>query len=484
MPQPGWYPSPNDPEKLTFWDGAQWTGQTMDRTAAAQPEQPLSRRALREQRSEGISMALPMWDAKQERPTHLPAPESEVEAGADEGGFTLGDGTVVEPVTPEAMPHPYVFDSPEPEPPADDVDDLYAALQVTPEEAGETVAATSRQFSELAEGLRSEWSDDSQAVYEAASVAFQQEAAHVYEPVPTEAPSYPEAVVPIPTVVEPLPTVVEPLPTVVEPVATEPSVIPSEPLPGFQMPRPSLDDAVVVDTSVWGNAAPEPSDDARDDDFDAALGVAPLKKRVSRANREKSAPRATEPLLERNREPAARQAVAPRSKAGRLAFLSARGMKSGLVTAVVGLVVALGALTAVPAALDPTPAGGAVQAGEQRATAQVRELNMDIDGYCHPTVEVPTGFGSFEVLALKLHELNTACPVKVGESVTVYYEPNSGGDARYVRAGTVPVDLIMWSVFGIGFLAAAWGALRGWSVWKDVRIPLVTPKAQPSATLA
>lgn len=469
MPQPGWYPSPNDPEKLAFWDGAQWTGQMMDRTAVAQPERPLSRRSLREQRSEGISMALPMWDARQERPTHLPAPESEVEAGADEGGFTLGDGTVVEPVDPEAMPHPYVFDLPEPEPPGEDVDDLYAALQVTPEEA-EEVVVTTRPSSEPTEEGRRGWDEGAQAVYEAASTVFPREAVQAYEPVPTEAPAYPEVSVPIPTVTEP--------------VATETAAAASEPLPGFQMSRPSLDDAAVVDTSVWGNAAAEiPSDDAHDDDLDAALGVASPKKKLGRVKREKPAPRATEPLLERNREPVTRQSAAPKTKAGRFSFLGARGMKSGLITAVVGLVVALGALTAVPAALDPTPAGGAVQAGEQRATAQVRELNMDIDGYCHPTVEVPTGFGSFEVLALKLHELNTACPVKVGESVTVYYEPNSGGDARYVRAGTVPVDLIMWSVFGIGFLAAAWGALRGWSVWKGVRIPLVTPKAQQPATL-
>lgn len=428
-------------------------------------------------------MALPMWDARQERPTHLPAPESEVEAGADEGGFTLGDGTVVEPVDPEAMPHPYVFDSPEPEPPVEDVDDLYAALQVTPEEA-EEVVVTTRPFSELAEEGRRGWGEDTQAVYGAASAAFQREAVQAYEPVPTEAPTYPEISVPIPTVVTPFPTVAEPLPTVAEPVVTETPAVASEPLPGFQMPRPSLDDAAVVDTSVWGNAATEiSSDDAHDDDFDAVLGVASPKKKLGRVKREKPVPRATEPLLERNREPVTRQSVAPKTKAGRFSFLGARGMKSGLITVVVGLVVALGALTAVPAALDPTPAGGAVQAGEQRATAQVRELNTDIDGYCHPTVEVPTGFGSFEVLSLKLHELNTACPVKVGESVTVYYEPNSGGDARYVRAGTVPVDLIMWSVFGIGFLVAAWGALRGWSVWKGVRIPLVTPKAQPPATL-
>lgn len=482
MPQPGWYPSPNDPEKLALWDGAQWTGQTMDRTAVAQPESPLSRRALREQRSEGISMALPVWDARQESPTHLPAPESEVEAGADEGGFTLGDGTVVEPVHPEAMPNPYVFDSPEPEAPADDVDDLYAALQVTPEEAEEVVGVT-HPFGELADEARSGWSDDAHAVYGAASAVFQGEAARVYEPVPTEAPTYPEVATPIPTVVAPTPTIVEPIPTVIEPMAAETPAVASEPLPGFQVPRPSLGDATVVDTSVWGSQAGElPADETRDDDFDAALGVASPKK-LGRVKREKPAPRATEPLLERNREPVTRQSAAPKTKAGRFSFLGARGMKSGLITAVVGLVVALGALTAVPAALDPTPAGGAVQAGEQRATAQVRELNMDIDGYCHPTVEVPTGFGSFEVLALKLHELNTACPVKVGESVTVYYEPNSGGDARYVRAGTVPVDLIMWSVFGIGFLAAAWGALRGWSVWKGVRIPLVTPKAQQPATL-
>lgn len=476
MPQPGWYPSPNDPEKLAFWDGAQWTGQTMDRTAVTQPEQPLSRRALREQRSEGISMALPMWDARQESPTHLPAPESEVEAGADEGGFTLGDGTVVEPVNPEAMPHPYVFDSPEPEAPADDVDDLYAALQVTPEEAEEVAGAT-RTFSELADEARSGWSDDAHAVYGAASATFQQEAARVYEPVPTEAPTYPE-------VATAIPTVVAPIPTVVEPVATETPAVASEPLPGFQMPRPSSDDATVVGASVWGSSVDEPTaDEERDDDFDAALGVASPKKKLSRMKREKPKPRATEPLLERNREPAVRRTAPSAPKAGRFDFLGARGMKSGLITAVVGLVVALGALTAVPAVLDPTPAGGAVQAGEQRATAQVRELNIDIDGYCHPTVEVPTGFGSFEVLGLKLHELNTACPVKVGESVTVYYEPNSGSDARYVREGAVPVDLIMWSVFGIGFLAAAWGALRGWGVWKDVRIPLVTPKPQPPATL-
>ncbi len=455
MPQPGWYPAPNDPTKLSFWDGVQWTGQTMDKPSGALPsDQPLSRRALREQRGEGVAMAFPIWDNRQETPERLPAPESAIEAGAETGGFELGDGAVVEPVDPQEMPVPYVFDNPVPEP----ADDLYAALQVTPEEL-EQSEATQPQG----------WMSDAQAVYTAPETP--------QYPVATEGPQYPTVAAPVPTEAPQYPTSMEPIPTVEEPVASELLPVASEPLPEASEPVPS----------VWGSApAAEPDSATTDDDFDAALGVTPEPKRPWRTKREKSAPRSTQPMLERNREPAPSEPVAiPKAvKSGRLLeAVKTLGVRSGLITAVAGLVVALGALTAVPAVLDPVPAGGAVQSGEQRATAQVRELNVDIDGYCHPTVEVPTGLGSFEVLGLKLHELNTACPVKVGESVTVYYEPNSGGEARYVRAGEVPVDTIMWSLFGLGMLAAAWGSLRVWTIWKGVRVPMVTPKAEAPATL-
>lgn len=466
MPQPGWYPSPDDAATLAFWDGARWTGETMDKPVSADP--PLSRRELRARRDRGVAAATPVWDSQPDAPAHLPAPESRVEAGADEGGFTLGDGTVVEPVDPQEMPHPYVFDSPEPVAPAAPADDLYAALHVTPEEIE---APAPGSFDEYAAERKSNWSSDAQAVYDVANRAFSAEveqAPRAFEPVPTEAPQYPTVSAPVLTESPTFPTVSSPIPTAAQSV-------PSEPLPVFNMPRPSIEDSVTVDTSVWAS-----SDGGGDDsDFDAVLGVEEPK----RPKREKSAPRSSEPLLERNREtPKARPARTP-SGDSRLTFLQRAGLRSGFVALVVGLLVALGGMFAVPALLDPVPAGGPVQSGEQRATAVVRELNVDVDGYCHPTVEVPTGLGSFEVLGLKLHELNTACPVKVDESVTVYYSPNSGDEARYVRAGAVPVDLIMWSVFGAGMLVVAWGAVRSWATWKGVRIPLVTPKPQPPATL-
>jgi hypothetical protein len=429
-------------------------------------------------------MAAPLWDARQERPTHLPAPETSIEAGADEGGFALGDGTLVEPVDPQDMPHPYVFDSPEPETPAP-VDDLYAALQVTPEEREVTGA---RPFAEVAAEAREGWSDDAKAVHAAASQVFADEAARMAAPVvetpavPTAAPTYPTVAPPTPTETDAFPTVLAPIPTVSEPIATQAPTFPSEELPAFRMPKPDMEDSVLVDTSVWDTPT---ADTPPDDDFDTVLGVKEPTRKPKRVKREKTKARSTEPLLERNveeRQPRERAAKSLQSGTW-VARLTQRGARSGLIAVAVGLVLALSGLFAVPALLDPTPAGGAVQSGEQRAAAVVRELNMDVDGYCHPTVEVATGFGSFEVLALKLHELNTACPVKVGESVTVYYAPNTGTDARYVRAGEVPVDIIMWSVFGLGIAAAAWGALRLWSMWKGVRIPLVTPKPEEPATL-
>lgn len=469
MPQPGWYPSPEDPAKLAFWDGAQWTGQTMDRPSE-QPAQPVSRRALRERRDEGASMALPQWGFPQ-------APEADNVAPAEQ------PKDAVQEQSPVAD--------------AGDVDDLYAALEITPEEPTAAASYSDAQavytpepelpgtsFEDYSAGVKEGWSSDAQAVYDAAQTAFRTEVTEAYPAVATEAPSYPEVYEPVPTQSPVYPEALAPYPTVSEPVSTEAS----QPLPAFEMPRPSMDDSALVDTSVWSSAPIVTSEPAEvspsdeNDEFDTVLGVKPLKK-FSRSKKEKAAPRASEPLLERNKvAPAPKSPKPPREKKTDSLFQLA-GIRSGLVTAAVGLVVALGSLTAVPMLLDPTPAGGAVQEGEQRATAQVRELNVDIDGYCHPTVEVPTGLGSFEVLSLKLPELNTACPVKVGESVTVYFEPNSGADARYVRAGVVPVDLIMWSAFGIGFLVAAWGALRTWCVWKRVRIPLVTPKSDEPATL-
>lgn len=465
MPQPGWYPSPEDPAKLAFWDGAQWTGQTMDRPSE-QPAQPVSRRALRERRDEGISMALPQWGFSQ-APEVDNASLAEQPENAAQAQFPAAD--------------------------AGDVDDLYAALEVTPEESTAVTSYSDAQavytpepelpgtsFDDYSAGVREGWSSDAQAVYDTAKAAFQAEVPAVA----TESPSYPEAYEPVPMQSPAYPEVLAPYPTVAEPIATETP----EPLPAFEMPRPSMDDSILVDTSVWSSApvsASEPaeaSSSEENDEFDTVLGVKPLKK-FSRPKKEKSTPRASEPLLERNKVTPAPKAPKPPREKKTASLFQLAGIRSGLIAAAVGLVVALGSLTAVPMLLDPTPAGGAVQEGEQRATAEVRELNVDIDGYCHPTVEVPTGLGSFEVLSLKLPELNTACPVKVGESVTVYFEPNSGADARYVRAGVVPVDLIMWSAFGIGFLVAAWGALRTWGVWKRVRIPLVTPKSDEPATL-
>jgi len=378
-----------------------------------------------------------------------------------------------------------------------DVDDLYAALEITPEEPTAVTSYSDAQavylpepelpgtsFDDYSAEVREVWSSDAQAVYDTVQTAFQTEVTEAYPAVATEAPSYPEVYEPVPTQSPVYPEVPAPYPTVSEPVSTEAP----QTLPAFEMPQPSMDDAALVDTSVWSSAPVtesepvEKSSSEENDEFDTVLGVKPLKK-FARPKKEKAAPRSSEPLLERNKvAPAQKAPKPPREKRASSLFQMA-GMRSGLIAAAVGLVVALGSLTAVPMLLDPTPAGGAVQEGEQRATAEVRELNVDIDGYCHPTVEVPTGLGSFEVLSLKLPELNTACPVKVGESVTVYFEPNSGADARYVRAGVVPVDLIMWSVFGIGFLVAAWGALRMWGVWKRVRIPLVTPKSVEPATL-
>lgn len=294
-----------------------------------------------------------------------------------------------------------------------------------------------------AEAVPGEPDDSSQGIDETADPVF--------NPVPTEAPSYPEILEPVPTVIEPIPTVLDPVPTVIEPISTETLLASDSLLPDSEEAKP--------EGSVWGMAEHEERDDA---DFDAVLGVeVPNDKPTVKSKPAKKRVPQDADVVRRPR----------------------RGIASGFATAVAGLVLAFGALTVVPPLLDPTPAGGAVQAGEQRATAQVQELNTDLDGYCHPTVAVANGFGTPEVLSLKLAELNTVCPVTVGESVTVYYEPGSGNDARYVRAGAIPVDLIMWSVFGIGFAVATWGALRLWGTWMRVRIPLVTPREKPPATL-
>lgn len=427
MPQPGWYPSPDDPAKLAFWDGAKWTGETMDDPSSAPA---LSRRELRLRRSEeaeGASMAFPTWEQRPEaaqvqpEPVHVPE-ATPIEAVAEVAGYTLGDGTVVEPVNPVEAPQPYIFDEPLP-------DDLAAALDVAsePEPQVEVFAGP--------------------------------------EPlvvVPTEAVQYP-------TVASPVPTEVVQYPTVAEPVPTEAVVYPTvvEPLPsaGFTLP---------VDDSAWSRDDEPVTVEGTDDEFDAVLGVKPAKVKKEKAPKEPREKRVRERKTKLESDDADELlAASPKSEKG----WRQRGVKSGLVVAVIGIVLALVGILLVPALLDPTPAGGAVQAGEQRASAVVRELNVDVDGYCHPTVEVATGFGSFEVLALKLHELNTACPVKIGEQVTVYFEPNSGDDARYVRAGTIPVDLIMWSVFGAGMLGVAWGLLRAWATRKNMSIPLVTLKS-------
>lgn len=356
MSQPGWYPSPDSPEKLAFWDGAQWTGELMDQPVVS--ETPiLSRRELRLRRAEeggAATMAFPTWEQRS-------TPESEpTPAVAEAIDFA--------PELPDDLPAPPTF----------------------------------------------------------------------IEPVPTEASVFPTVAEPAPTEMMPEPTEVVAFPTVAEPIPTV-----TEPM-------------AVADLAESG------------DEFDAVLGVEPKAKKVR-------GPKTKEPKVKRVREPKVKEPKSPDKSDAK--GQKKPGVKSGLIVAVIGLVVALVGILLVPALLDPTPAGGAVQPGENRATAIVRELNMDVDGYCHPVVEVPTGFGSFEVLALQLHELNTACPVKVGESATVYFVPGSGEPARYVTAGSVPVDLIMWSLFGVGMGAAAIGILRAWATRKGLAIPLVTPKA-------
>lgn len=369
-------------------------------------------------------MAFPTWEQRPEpaqaqpEPVHVPE-ATPIEAVAEVAGYTLGDGTVVEPVNPVAMPQPYFFEEPLP-------DDLTAAL----EEAAEP-----------------------EPQVEQAPLVVEQ------YPVPTEAVQYPAVASPVPTEAVQYPTVLEPVPT--EAVAY-PTVV--EPLPsaGFTLP---------ADESSWLRDDEPVTVEGTDDEFDAVLGVKPAK--APRAKKEKDPKEPRERKAKPETDGDELLAVAPKNEKG----WRQRGVKSGLIVAVIGIVLALVGILLVPALLDPTPAGGAVQAGEQRASAVVRELNVDVDGYCHPTVEVATGFGSFEVLALKLRELNTACPVKIGEQVTVYFEPNSGDDARYVRAGTVPVDLIMWSLFGVGMLGVTWGLLRAWATRKNMSIPLVTLKS-------
>lgn len=153
------------------------------------------------------------------------------------------------------------------------------------------------------------------------------------------------------------------------------------------------------------------------------------------------------------------------------------GFRGAVIGMAAGLALIVGGLFGIPALLDPTPAGGPVTAGEVRTAAEVREVSMDEDGYCYPTVVVSTGLGSGEARALKLRELNTACPVKVGETVTVYYSPQDvESPARYVMDGEMPVDLIMWSVVGLGGLAFVWGALRYWSGKSGHRVKFVSAK--------
>lgn len=145
-------------------------------------------------------------------------------------------------------------------------------------------------------------------------------------------------------------------------------------------------------------------------------------------------------------------------------FTDVPGFRGAAIGVAAGLALIAGGLFGVPALLDPMPAGGPVAAGEVRASAEVREVSLDEDGFCYPTVVVSTGVGSGEARALKLRELNTACPVKVDEVVTVYFSPqDTEAPARYVADGEVPVDIIMWSVVGIGALAAIWGSLRYWA---------------------
>lgn len=434
MPQPGWYPSPDDPAKLAFWDGAKWTGETMDKPSSAPA---LSRREIRLRRAEeneGAAMAFPTWEQRPEEPQAQPEPvhipeATPIEAVAEVAGYTLGDGTVVEPVNPVAAPHPYIFDEPLP-------DDLAEALEEAAEPEPE-VEVVLRPYVDIREEAAVGWSEDTVRVREAAAQMFQEQ-----YPVPTESVTYP-------TVVEPVPTEAPQYPTVIEPVPTESPAIPTVAAP------------IVADESAWlQDDEPVVVVEGTDEDFDAVLGVKPAKEK-----------RAKTPKTKTVKTKTPKEKVEPEAKEP-----SRSGVRSGLIVAAVGLVLALIGILLVPALLDPTPAGGPVQPGENRASAIVRELNVDVDGYCHPTVEVSAALGGFEVLGLKLHELNTACPVKVGEQVTVYYEPNSGQEARYVRAGTVPVDLIMWSLFGIGMLATAWGLLRAWGTRKQLSIPLVTPK--------
>lgn len=153
------------------------------------------------------------------------------------------------------------------------------------------------------------------------------------------------------------------------------------------------------------------------------------------------------------------------------------GFRGAAIAAALGLAVIAGGLFGVPAVLDPEPAGGPVAAGEVRSSAVVREVSIDGEGFCWPTVEVATGLGSGEARALKLRELNTACPVKVDEVVTVYFNPQEpDGEARFVTDGVVPVDIIMWSVVAVGGLVTLWGALRFLSGKVGRRIKFVSAK--------
>lgn len=159
-------------------------------------------------------------------------------------------------------------------------------------------------------------------------------------------------------------------------------------------------------------------------------------------------------------------------------FSDVPGFRGAAIGMAAGVALIAGGLFAVPAILDPTPAGGPVTSGEVRASAEIREVSHDEDGFCYPTVVVSTGLGSGEARALQLRELNTACPVKVGETVTVYYSPQEVEmPARYVADGVMPVDLIMWSVVGLGAVGAAWGGLRYWAGRTGQRIKFVSAKS-------
>lgn len=339
MPQPGWYPSPRDPETLSFWDGARWTGQELPSQAASEVPVSLSPEAA----SEIAGQASASWDDEE-----------------------LPDDLVVLPVPMEDMQpveQPQSVDEPVL---LDDEDDAFLLAEPV---------QTRRQRSPRRQKATSE------SVTETATETATEPAA---EPARQSA------------------------------VEDEDVLTASRRIRGAGMRRPAL---------------------------------------VSVPERPVRVPK-----------PKARLKDVP-------------GFRGALIGAVAGLALIGGGLFGVPAVLDPEPAGGPVAAGEVRSSAVVREVSMDGEGFCWPTVEVSTGLGSGEARALKLRELNTACPVKVDEVVTVYYDPQAAdAPARYVADGDVPVDPIMWSVVGLGGLVLLWSGLRFWGGKSGHRIRFVTAR--------